>query len=273
MMECIDWCRSKEVHLISDEIYAGSVYREDRTAPLHWPSGQVFIEGQKTFVSAMSLGAGGSNSDTSTTTDGGVGLGLGPYIHLVYAFSKDFALSGLRVGVAYTENDEILLPLQKLNDLCQISSQTQLLVERMLCANAIMGDGDVSQKFVDVYLKRNQDNIRDRCDMLQSCLDELDIPYLNADSGLFVWMDFREFLPKLPSGVTESTETIESKEQRERQLYLSLMKEYGLLFTPGMSMRNERAGFFRCVFTAASEDEFHLGLERLRKFVDAMRKK
>ena len=176
--------------------------------------------------------------------------------------------------MAYTENDEILLPLQKLNDLCQISSQTQLLVERMLCANAVMDDGnDMSQKFVDVYLKKNQDNIRDRCDVLQSCLDELNIPYLNADSGLFVWMDFREFLPKLPSGVTESIETIESKERRERQLYLSLMKEYGLLFTPGMSMRNERAGFFRCVFTAASEDEFHLGLERLRKFVDEMRKK
>ena len=95
---------------------------------------------------------------------------------------------------------------------------------------------------------------------------------MNADSGLFVWMDFREFLPSLPDGITEATETLESKEQRERQLYLSLMKEYGLLFTPGMSMRNERAGFFRFVFTAASEDEFELGLTRLRTFVNEMRK-
>jgi len=268
MKECIDWCRDKEVHLISDEIYAGSVYRKERTKPLHWPiSGKLFVEGEDTFVSAMSLA---SDDDTSEE-----GLGLGPYIHLVYAFSKDFALSGLRVGVAYTENEEILMPLQKLNDLCQISSQTQLLVERMLCANAIMGNEeqvDTSQKFVDVYLKNSHDNIRVRCDRLQSCLDEVGIPYLNADSGLFVWMDFREFLPDLPDGITEATETLESKEQRERQLYLSLMKEYGLLFTPGMSMRNERAGFFRFVFTAASDDEFELGLARLRTFVEERRK-
>ncbi|KAL7541439.1 hypothetical protein ACHAXR_011642 [Thalassiosira sp. AJA248-18] len=254
VQECIDWCREKEVHLISDEIYAGSVYRKERNDG-----------GGETFVSAMALGSTTSNSD---------GLGLGPYIHLVYALSKDFALSGLRVGVAYTENEEILLPIQKLNDLCQISSQTQLLVERMVTANAVMENDDnkSQKKFVDVYLKSNQDNVRDRCDTLQSCLDELKIPYLNADSGLFVWMDFREFLPSLPSDTTEAMDSLESKEQRERKLYLSLMKEYGLLFTPGMSMRNERAGFFRCVFTAASGDEFELGLVRLRKFVEEMRR-
>ena len=49
------------------------------------------------------------------------------------------------------------------------------------------------------------------------------------------------------------------------------MKEYGLLFTPGMSMRNERPGFFRCVFTAASEEEFDLGLDRICTFVKEQR--
>jgi aspartate/methionine/tyrosine aminotransferase len=120
VQECIDWCREREVHLISDEIYAGSVYREETAG------------GGPTFISAMALGGA---KDTAVDRPG---IGLGPYIHLVYALSKDFALSGLRVGVVYTENDEILLPLQKLNDLCQISSQTQLLVERMLHANAVM---------------------------------------------------------------------------------------------------------------------------------------
>ena len=249
MKECIDWCRENEVHLVSDEIYAGSVYR---------PTAE---NGDETFVSAMRLASSESSEE---------GLGLGPYVHLVYALSKDFALSGLRVGVTYTENPEILLPLQKLNDLCQISSQTQLLVERMLCATAI-SDDDRKEMFVDVCLRSNQDRIRARCDVLQSTLQELNIPHLNADSGLFVWMDFREFLAPLETGVTEATECLESKERRERQLYLSLMKEYGLLFTPSMSMRSERPGFFRCVFTAASEEEFELGLGRLKNFVESMR--
>ena len=264
--ECIEWCRENEVHLISDEIYAGSVYRQKRDG-----GGE-----DDTFVSAMSLASSGTETDEQ---DGGGGLGLGPYIHLVYALSKDFALSGLRVGVAYTENEEILVPMQKLNDLCQISSQTQLLVERMLSANVtVTGGGDDNDnnnnnnnKFVDAYLTSNRHNIQTRCDKLQSCLNNVDIPYLPADSGLFVWMDFRQFLPSLPDSITEETESLPSKEQRERGLYLKLMKEYGLLFTPGMSMRNERPGFFRCVFTAASEEEFELGLERIRKFVDEER--
>jgi len=255
--ECIDWCREREVHLISDEIYAGSVYKTNIISPL---TGEV----GKTFVSAMSLASNHSPSPT--------GLGLGPYIHLVYALSKDFALSGLRVGVAYTENEEILFALQKLHDFCQISSHTQLLVERMLTATVLREGKAKPEKFVDVYLQENCNNIQSRSKKLISCLKALDIPYLSPDSGLFLWMDLREFLP--PRSVTElsDTESLASKEHRERELYLSLMKEYGLLFTPGMSMRNEKAGFFRCVFTAATEDEFELGLIRIHRFVEARRR-
>ncbi|KAL3784188.1 hypothetical protein HJC23_001387 [Cyclotella cryptica] len=254
--ECIDWCREREVHLISDEIYAGSVYKTTHASPITG-------EPEATFVSAMSLASNHSPSST--------GLGLGPYVHLVYALSKDFALSGLRVGVAYTENDEILFALQKLNDFCQISSHTQLLVERMLTATVSRRGNATPEQFVDVYLEANCNNIQYRSEKLMSCLNELDIPYLSPDSGLFLWMDLREFLP--PLSITESSddEALASKEQRERELYLSLMKEYGLLFTPGMSMRNEKAGFFRCVFTAASDDEFELGLVRIRKFVEGRR--
>ena len=248
MKECIDWCREREVHLISDEIYAGSVYRKT-------------IDNEPTFVSAMSLASNHKSTEA--------GLGLGPYIHLVYALSKDFALSGLRVGVAYTENEEILFALQKLNDFCQISSHTQLLVERMLSAQ--VERNGVTEKFVDVYLDANNRNIQSRSDKLVSCLEELDIPYLHPDSGLFLWMDFREFLPELSVNESLDNESLESKERRERELYLSLMKEFGLLFTPGMSMRNEHAGFFRCVFTAASEEEFQLGLVRIQEFVKVQR--
>ena len=152
---------------------------------------------------------------------------------------------------------------------CQISSHTQLLVERMLSAQ--VERNGVTEKFVDVYLDANNRNIQSRSDKLVSCLEELDIPYLHPDSGLFLWMDFREFLPELSVNESLDNESLESKERRERELYLSLMKEFGLLFTPGMSMRNEHAGFFRCVFTAASEEEFQLGLVRIQEFVKVQR--
>lgn len=227
VQECIDWCREKRVHLVSDEIYAGSVFGADNV-----------------FTSTLEL----------------AGNELGDYVHLVYALSKDFGLSGLRVGTAYSENRFIRTPLQKLNDLCQISSQTQATVETMLTAK------ENDEYWTDVFLRENRARIRLRCHRLQTCLEQCGIPFLEAESGLFVWMDFTQFLPPLDPVQVDGEETVESMHKRERTLYLELMTEFGLLFTPGLSMRNERPGFFRCVFTAASDDEFALSLDRIRAF-------
>lgn len=251
--ECIEWGRENEIHIVSDEIYAGSVYRESAT-----------ITDGPTFESALSIAAG-QQSDSK-----GDGLGIGPYVHFVYALSKDFCLSGLRVGAAYSENPDIRLPMQKLNDLCQISSQTQLLVEKMLSApsTSLGGEGYWS---TDDFLPEARRRMKARCEKLESCLNEAGIPHLTSDSGMFVWMDMREFLPPREDGDGSGAESQTSIDKRERTLYLELLQKHGLLFTPGRSMKNELPGFFRCVFTAASDHEFDLGLERIIKFVNGKR--
>jgi 1-aminocyclopropane-1-carboxylate synthase len=260
MKECIEWCRDRKIHLISDEIYAGSVYRGS--------SGN--------FKSAMELGATittPTQNDANATTTDTIGLGLGPYIHLVYALSKDFALSGLRVGVSYSENPAIRVPLQKLNDLCCISSHTQLLVEKMITAHDKSDNNNNKVLWTKQFLTQNHERLTHRCNILQDCLDELEIPHLKAQAGLFVWMDLREFLPapSSSSSLLLSSETDAEADARERVLYLELVREFGLLFTPGRSMKNELPGFFRCVFSAANDKEFALGLERLRKYVHTKR--
>lgn len=232
--ECISWAKENKVHLVSDEIYAGSVYTKEN------------------FTSALTLA-------TSDDSDSEKGLGVGPYVHFVYSLSKDFASSGLRVGVAYTENQSIVLPLQKLNDLCQISSQTQLLVERMLSTSPT----EDNKNWPFEFLEENQKRIRNRSNQLTKCLDKLNVPYLEPDSGLFVWMDLREFLP--------SSEEEPQGAKRERALYMELMHDFGLLFTPGLSMLTAEPGFFRCVFTAATTSEFQLALDRIVKFVSSKR--
>ncbi|GAX10741.1 1-aminocyclopropane-1-carboxylate synthase [Fistulifera solaris] len=218
--ECIQWCRERQIHLISDEIYAGSVYGE-------------------TFVSALQL------ADRNDE-------GLGPYVHWVYALSKDFALSGLRVGAAYTENEEIVLPLQKLNDLCCISSTTQLWT-KMILEHEMEG----GESWVHAFRRMNHSRLMQRSAQLTAVLDEFQIPYLTPTAGLFVWIDLSRYLPS-DSQLTPS--------EQERKLYLELVHTYGLLLTPGLSMKNEQPGFFRCVFTAATEEEFALSLQRLRTF-------
>jgi len=237
--ETIDWCRENKIHLISDEIYAGSIYRKESAD----------------FSSALKIASSSSSSSSEK------GLGLGPYVHLVYALSKDFALSGLRVGVMYSENQEIRLPVQKLNDLCSVSSQTQLLVEDLLKAESSSSStSTLSLSWTNEFLSENQRRIRQRGDAWQSCLNELNIPHLDGTAGLFCWMDLSQFLPE------EGT-----PDERERTLYLELLNDYGLLFTPGQSMKSELPGFFRCVFTAASDHEFVLGMERLKAYVQKKR--
>jgi aspartate/methionine/tyrosine aminotransferase len=69
--------------------------------------------------------------------------------------------------------------------------------------------------------------------------------------------------------LTEDSNLTDS--ERERKLYLSLVQEFGILLTPGDSTRNEHPGYFRCVFTAASDEEFELSLIRFRAFANARR--
>ena len=226
--ECIDWCEERSIHLVSDEIYAGSVYRNpdtDGTNIVPWTS-----------VAEVAAKSGRS---------------LGSMIHIVYALSKDFSLSGLRVGALYSENKEIAVPLQKLNDLCQVSAQTQVMVERML-------DPEQNSGWTGKYLSESHDRLKSRCKHVEDLLEELDIPFLKGEAGLFLWMDLREFLPN----------NNDDDQAKERSLYLDLLKAYGLLFTPGLSMKTEIPGFFRFVFTAAAnEDEFEVALMRIKKFV------
>ena len=69
---CLDWAASKpNLHVVSDEIYAGSIFREGDGAP-RWTS-----------VLGVAAQAGRA---------------LGDRCHVVWALSKDFALSGMRVG-------------------------------------------------------------------------------------------------------------------------------------------------------------------------------
>lgn len=232
LLECIEWAEERGIHLISDEIYAGSVYRnpdEDGESVTPWTSVAEVV----------------SQADRP----------LGPMVHIVYALSKDFALSGLRVGAVYTENNDIILPLQKLNDLCQISSQTQVMVEKML-------DPEQNSGWADKFLKESQHRLKQRCTEVENLLDELKIPHLKGEAGLFLWMDFREFLPEISDVYSN-----------ERTLYLELLQDYGLLFTPGLSMKTELPGFFRFVFTAAEdESKFKEALQRIRSFVTNKRK-
>ena len=121
---------------------------------------------------------------------------------------------------------------------------------------------DEGNSWVSAFRRENHERLERRCQQLTDVLDECGIPYLPPNAGLFVWLDLSKHLPR---------DTHLSPEERERHLYLKLVHEFGLLLTPSLSMKNERPGFFRCVFTAATEEEFALSLDRFRNFANSER--
>lgn len=92
----IDWTRSRSIHLVSDEIYALSVF------------------GDAEFVSVSDL------------TD------LGDDVHIVWAISKDFAASGLRCGFLFSHNDRLRSAVSGQAIWAMVSGRTQHLVAEML---------------------------------------------------------------------------------------------------------------------------------------------
>eukprot|EP01018_Ginkgo_biloba_P012779 Gb_22779 [translate_table: standard] len=96
----LEFAREKNIHFISDEIYAGSVYASPQ------------------FTSVAEVVDSG-NFDKSK-------------VHIIYGISKDLGLPGFRVGVLYSYNDKVLAAARKLARFCSISSQTQRLLIAML---------------------------------------------------------------------------------------------------------------------------------------------
>ncbi|KAL3734978.1 hypothetical protein ACJRO7_024181 [Eucalyptus globulus] len=158
LSQIIHFANAKNVHVISDEIYSGTVFDS--------PS----------FVSIVELALQHENSQN--------GDDLSSRIHTVYSLSKDLGLPGFRAGAIYSNNEEVVSAATKMSSFGLVSSQTQHLLSSMLS----------DEKFVQKYLSENRTRIKTRKQMLVSGLKDLGIECLNSNAGLFCWVNMRKFL-------------------------------------------------------------------------------
>ncbi|CAL5438107.1 unnamed protein product [Camellia sinensis] len=99
--EILDFITCKNIHLVSDEIYSGSVF-----CPYE-------------FISVAEILKSRGYKDSER-------------VHIVYSLSKDLGLPGFRVGAIYSYNDKVVTTARRMSSFTLVSSQTQQLLASML---------------------------------------------------------------------------------------------------------------------------------------------
>ncbi|KAL1537045.1 1-aminocyclopropane-1-carboxylate synthase 3 [Salvia divinorum] len=152
----VDFIDAKGIHLISDEIYSGTVFDS--------PS----------FVSIMEVLVNRNYMNTD----------VWDRVHIVYSLSKDLGLPGFRVGAIYSNDDMVVAAATKMSSFGLVSSQTQYLLSAMLS----------DDKFAPNYVVENQKRLKSRHAMLVRGLKSIGISCLKSNAGLFCWVDMRHLL-------------------------------------------------------------------------------
>jgi aspartate/methionine/tyrosine aminotransferase len=205
--EIVRWTKSHDLHLVMDEVYALSVFSSSAE-----------------FVSVASILEGE----------------LGDHVHIVWSFSKDFCLSGCRMGVLYTKNAAVMTALDRLSYFASTSRHTQWAVLH------ILEDLDWVEEYIVEHKKRLAASYKTATELF----DQAGVPYLPSHAGFFLLVDLRKGMSSGDSKEAEST------------LWRRLVDKKVLL-TPGGQMISSNYGWFRCCFSTMTEDALRVGVNRI----------
>lgn len=204
------FCLKNNIHLIVDEIYMLSVYDEDTK-----------------FKSVLSIKNFEKYRDI---------------IHVVWGFSKDFSLSGFRVGVAITKNTALQTSLTLTEYYTSVPTPTQYILEEMI----------TDTEWLNQLITLNHQRLKMNRNLVSKTLAQEKISFVQPNGGLFVWMNLSKCMKR---------NTIRC----ETELFEKLMSS-GLYLVPGQAFETGESGWFRMIISN-NIDILRIALKRLVSLV------
>lgn len=205
--DAVAWARSVGIHIVINEIYALSVH-----------------------------------GDTPFVPTGSLIDDIGDDLHFVWAFSKDFAMSGFRCGVMTTQNEDVRAAVSALAYWSCVSGDTQHLLDTML----------QDTEWVAGYLAGMRARLRESYTRTTAALATAGIPYVPADAALFLLCDFRQYLS-------------EPTWDAEDALWRRFLDEANVNLTPGSACHIAEPGFLRLCFAQEPPEVVEAAIARIAR--------
>jgi len=218
-----DWCIERSIHLVVNEIYLFS--RFDQSHPVLRQ--YLFREAAIPFQSFLPI----------------LNRRQSPFLHWWYAISKDFGLSGLRLGFAYTCNEDLLKAWGNYGAPSMASNHTQWMLAE------VFRDTEWTMDF----LSRSQVSLTESYATVIQAL-EGKVRYSSAVGSLFVWFDLSAYLAE---------DTLAAEQALWRRIY----DETGILFTAPDGMGSPERGWFRLVHSCVPLDSLRVAMQRFSEWL------
>ncbi|OOF91836.1 hypothetical protein ASPCADRAFT_518229 [Aspergillus carbonarius ITEM 5010] len=154
LKEYMRFCSRNGLHLISDEIYAMSVWRNPR------------MSDAPGFKSILSMNVR-EFMDPSM-------------VHVVWGLSKDFGSTGLRIGCLISPFNSVFLEAVEGISLYNFPSS----VADQLASRLLLADG-----FTEQYISTNQHRLAESYEFATDFLQSHSIPYKDCNAAFFIWMN------------------------------------------------------------------------------------
>jgi aspartate/methionine/tyrosine aminotransferase len=165
------------------------------------------------------------------------------FVHAIWGPSKDFGIPNFKVGSIVSRGSTVVSACSKMDAHTSVSCLCMEVFARFL------NDWDWLSK---VYFPTQMELSRKALKIVTSAFDDLGVPYLRPDAGLFLYTDLRKFVSKLSSDPSEG-----------EQILFQKFLDAGVYIAAGsgLCISNEY-GWFRPIFTVQL-DHLEAGTKRI----------